>query len=297
MQEGVMESEEPGQESLDKSKYDVTTDMHGTTTYWLNGKRHRDDDQPAVIKADGSEYWYRNGKIHRDNKQPAVIKADGTKYWYTDGNYIGSLIPMQEGVMESAAPGQEAWVKKNKQNFINQYGQKKGLEVLYATSWDRSKKNEDVNEDVSMNITAQGEDDVVSIIRKLSGLDNSTVAPDMQPVVAVNEPVAPQFSTMSDLVSTLDQIDASPGDDDGENEIEVIPAAEFDTEPEVEESEYANEPDPTVHTSTTAMINQGNDLNRPKRSYSDRPYRGDNPMAETRDLLKQYASMRKDISK
>ncbi len=45
---------------------------------------------------------------------------------------------------EVAAPGQEAWIKKNKQHFIDQYGKKKGLEVLYATAWKRSKKDEDI---------------------------------------------------------------------------------------------------------------------------------------------------------
>jgi hypothetical protein len=47
---------------------------------------------------------------------------------------------------ETAAPGQEAWIKKNKQRFIDQYGKDKGLEVLYATSWKRSKKEESVEE-------------------------------------------------------------------------------------------------------------------------------------------------------
>ena len=43
---------------------------------------------------------------------------------------------------ESAAPGQEAWIKKNKGRFVKQYGKKKGMEVLYATAWKRSKKDE-----------------------------------------------------------------------------------------------------------------------------------------------------------
>ena len=65
---------------------------------------------------------------------------------------------------------------------------------------------------------------------------------------------------------------------------------------EVGESEYANEPDPSVHTSTTDMINQGNDLNRPKKSFSSKPYRGDNPMAESRKLLTQYEQMKAAVS-
>lgn len=49
-------------------------------------------------------------------------------------------------VSESSAPGQEAWIKANKARFVKEYGKKKGLEVLYATAWKRSKKNESVNE-------------------------------------------------------------------------------------------------------------------------------------------------------
>lgn len=50
---------------------------------------------------------------------------------------------------EKSAPGQENWIKANKKHFIDQYGKKKGLEVLYATAWKRSKKNESVNEGVA----------------------------------------------------------------------------------------------------------------------------------------------------
>lgn len=68
----------------------------------------------------------------------------------------------------------------------------------------------------------------------------------------------------------------------------------------VEEGEFANSAEdpqrPSVHTSTTDMINQGNDLNRPKKSYSSRPYRGDNPMAESNQLLKQYNMMKAAIT-
>jgi len=62
-----------------------------------------------------------------------------------------------------------------------------------------------------------------------------------------------------------------------------------------EDAEYINSPKPEVHTSTQQMMAQGDDLNRPKKSYSSKPYRGDNPMAETRNLMKQYESMLKDV--
>jgi len=45
----------------------------------------------------------------------------------------------EEELEEVAAPGQEEWIKDNKQRFIDQYGKKKGMSVLYATAWKRSK--------------------------------------------------------------------------------------------------------------------------------------------------------------
>ena len=40
---------------------------------------------------------------------------------------------------ESAAPGQEDWIKKNKEKFIKEYGKEKGLKILYAKAWVMSK--------------------------------------------------------------------------------------------------------------------------------------------------------------
>lgn len=64
-------------------------------------------------------------------------KADGIQY----GEKIkvgGHEYPVkEEPVDEVTAPGQEDWVKSNKQRFIKQYGHDKGLEVLYATAWKR----------------------------------------------------------------------------------------------------------------------------------------------------------------
>lgn len=53
----------------------------------------------------------------------------------------------EEEIDEVAAPGQEDWIKANKQRFIDQYGKEKGLGVLYATAWKRSKgQKESMNE-------------------------------------------------------------------------------------------------------------------------------------------------------
>jgi hypothetical protein len=54
--------------------------------------------------------------------------------------------------------------------------------------------------------------------------------------------------------------------------------------PEEMEEEFANEPD-EKYASTDVIIRQGNDLNRPKAQYADKPKAGDNPMA-TESMLK-----------
>lgn len=42
---------------------------------------HRDNDLPAVIKADGTQEWLQHGLRHRDNDLPAIIWANGTQIW------------------------------------------------------------------------------------------------------------------------------------------------------------------------------------------------------------------------
>ena len=58
---------------------------NGKKTWWVNGERHRDNDQPAYIGSYGRKYWWVNGKQHRDNDQPAVTWPDGSKEWYVNG--------------------------------------------------------------------------------------------------------------------------------------------------------------------------------------------------------------------
>lgn len=44
-------------------------------------------------------------------------------------------------LLEKAPPDPkiEKWIKDNKQKFIDQYGEDKGMEVLYATAWKKYK--------------------------------------------------------------------------------------------------------------------------------------------------------------
>ena len=56
--------------------------------WYKNGKRHREDDKPAVIHSNG-KIWYKNGKRHRENDKPAFIWSNGEKeYWYHGEEYV-----------------------------------------------------------------------------------------------------------------------------------------------------------------------------------------------------------------
>lgn len=53
--------------------------------WYQNGLLHRDGDQPAIIESDGMQYWYQNGRLHRDGDKPACTYLDGTQLWYQNG--------------------------------------------------------------------------------------------------------------------------------------------------------------------------------------------------------------------
>ena len=115
-----------------------------------------------------------------------------------------------------------------------------------------------VKEDINVNITANGEEDALNLIRKLSGMAEVHA----EPVVAVGEDV-----------------------EEGPKERDI---------------EHTNSPR-EEQAGADASFPGGNDLNRPKKSYSDKPFRGDNPMAvqEAKEeaLWKAYESMIKDVKK
>jgi hypothetical protein len=54
------------------------------TRIWhsLDSKKHRDDDNPAVIHADGTKEWWFNGQRYRGNGLPTIETGDGQKLWH-----------------------------------------------------------------------------------------------------------------------------------------------------------------------------------------------------------------------
>jgi hypothetical protein len=67
-------------------EYTVKVSADGYKSWYLNGKRHREDG-PARKWADGSKEWWLNGKRHREDG-PATEWADGSKGWSLNGKYM-----------------------------------------------------------------------------------------------------------------------------------------------------------------------------------------------------------------
>jgi hypothetical protein len=59
----------------------------GTThrEWYIKGKLHRENDQPAIIHRNGDSSWYYDGVLHREKDKPAIVDINGSKEWYYEG--------------------------------------------------------------------------------------------------------------------------------------------------------------------------------------------------------------------
>ena len=130
-----------------------------------------------------------------------------------------------------------------------------------------------VKEDININVTANGEEDVVNLIRKLSGM----------PVVAVQVPQQIESEAPCGICGATPCGCEQEVTEDGPKEREI---------------EHVNTPRED-QAGADASFPNGTDLNRAKKSYSDKPYRGDNPMAvkeAIQDMLwEKYETMINDV--
>lgn len=124
-----------------------------------------------------------------------------------------------------------------------------------------------VKEDINISVNANGQEDAVNLIRKLAGM----------PVVVV------QAADTEAPEETCLLCDSSP----------CVCEQEVDEERDIEHANTPHEQTAPV----SAAIPSGTDLHRAKASYSNKPYRGDNPMAEAKEaaLWKQYESLINDV--
>jgi len=75
-------------QTFDAMKYRIVRTDHSVIYYNSDGEIHRDNNQPAVILANGYQAWWVNGRLHRDNDKPAVILANGYQAWWVNGKFI-----------------------------------------------------------------------------------------------------------------------------------------------------------------------------------------------------------------
>ena len=133
-----------------------------------------------------------------------------------------------------------------------------------------------VKEDININVTANGEEDVVNLIRKLSGME--------------------AIKTVTDKISAMSG-EACGACGSSPCGCEAV-AETVEDSPKERDLEYTNSPR-EEQAGSDAAFPGGTDLNRPKKSYSDKPYRGDNPMAvaEAKEeaLWKSYETMINDV--
>jgi hypothetical protein len=126
-----------------------------------------------------------------------------------------------------------------------------------------------VKEDINLNVTANGEEDVVNLIRKLSG---------MPVVIAQAQPAEQSCGACGSSPCGCESLE-----EDGPKEREI---------------EYTNSPREEV-AGTDAAIPSGTDLHRAKKAYSDKPFRGDNPMAvaeaKEESLWNAYETLINDV--
>jgi hypothetical protein len=169
---------------------------------------------------------------------------------------------------------------------------------------------------MSINLNAQGLDDIAELMKIMT-----KVNPDMinqpnggepglpklgiEPSITSIKPSMPPLKMLPDLDSDNDdkpggemdiEIKGLDQDGDGDHDMDDH---DMEKEPKDKEEAFGNslngsEPD---YKDISAAIPDGNDLNKPKKSFSGKPYRGDNPMAagayESTDALR--ASIRAEL--
>lgn len=123
-------------DSILKSKMGLGTDDLADTSTFADGV---DSVEEALQQRDYAGAY----ETARDTAQ-SMIEDEGGDGLFECGSWEEAVKhPMfKEAVLtEKAPPGMEGWVKANKDRFKDQYGDKKGMSVLYATAWKMFYKN------------------------------------------------------------------------------------------------------------------------------------------------------------
>jgi len=106
-------------------------------------ENHNISQEEKDIVNNDSELESLLGRVHQHRSGHSGAEKMYMRETWEEAISSGDL---EEAIMtEKAPPGMEPWVKANKKRFINQYGKKKGLGVVYATAWKMFYKNKKKN--------------------------------------------------------------------------------------------------------------------------------------------------------
>lgn len=162
---------------------------------------------------------------------------------------------------------------------------------------------------MSINMNAQGMDNISDILKLIAKVNPDTEAPADASLPSLG--AMPSLTPPGPKIGGLGNLDSGPlkmlpdldsdegpgeepktidikmgGDDMDDNGSEEEPGQDDDNEKEAF-ANSVNDSEPEVGD-IDDVVRDGNDLNKPKKSFSDKPYRGDNPMAaESTDLRSQ----------
>jgi len=171
---------------------------------------------------------------------------------------------------------------------------------------------------MSINLNAQGLDNIEELMKLVKSVNPDMDKPE-SPISAISiEPMdkpmggLPPLKMLPDMDSDNDsmpggEMDLPPGhdsdhamvkaldrDDDGDHDMDDHDAEKKDKDEAFGNSLNGSEPE---YAGIDAAMPDGNDLNKPKKSFSGKPYRGDNPMAagayESKEQLR--ASIREEL--
>jgi len=165
---------------------------------------------------------------------------------------------------------------------------------------------------MSINLNAQGMDNIEDLMKLVTKVNPDMDKPNLPPLpsmgdmpsIASIKPAMPPLKMLPDLDSEpegdhpepdadnkIDVIQKSMGDIDGDGDHDMDDHDAEKKDKKDEKEAFGNSPIGGSEPETKgldAAIPDGDDLNKPKKSYSDKPYRGDNPMStESVDLRAQ----------
>lgn len=163
---------------------------------------------------------------------------------------------------------------------------------------------------VSINLNAQGLDNIEELMKLVAKVNPDMDKPSMPPLPSMGaepsilsiKPSMPPLKMLPDMDADNDEMPGGekdmdqPGglgasldrDRDGDHDMKDHDLEKKDKDEAFSNSLGDSEPNTM---DVDAAIPDGNDLHKAKKSYSDKPYRGDNPMAvEGNDLRSQIRS-------